>query len=132
LLALAGDQLPRAGEVGLNASVLAFALGLTLVVGISVAITPTWRALRGDLSGILRAGGRSVAGGGHARLRRGLVVAEVAVAMMLVVGAGLMSRSFLALLNVDAGFRPDHLLAVQFTISTARHTPPPQPGTTPP
>lgn len=131
LLGLAGGQLPRAAEVTLDASVLAFAVVITLVVGAGVAIAPIWRALRGDLSSVLREGGRNVAGGGHARVRRGLVVAEVAVAMMLVVGAGLMTRSFLALLAVDAGFRPDNLIAVQFTIDTARHTPPLPPGAPP-
>jgi hypothetical protein len=107
LLALAGGELPRAAEVTLDRNVLAFALGITLCVGLIVSIAPIWRALRGGVSGVLREGGRAVAGGSHARLRRGLVIAEVAVALMLVVGAGLMSRSFLALVNVDAGFHAD-------------------------
>jgi predicted permease len=128
LLALAGGQLPRAAEVALDANVLAFALGITFVVGLGVAIAPIWRALRGELSGVLREGGRSLAGSGHARVRRGLVVAEVAVAMMLVVGAGLMARSFLALIAVDAGFSADRLLAVQFTIDADRHATPVPPG----
>jgi predicted permease len=128
LIALAGGQLPRAAEVTLDGTVMGFAVAVTFVVGVAVAIVPIWRAVRGDLSSVLRDGGRSVAGGGHTRVRRALVVAEVAVAIMLVIGAGLMSRSFLALLAVDAGFRADHLLAVQFTIDPQRHAPPAPPA----
>jgi predicted permease len=124
LLALAGNQLPRASEVSLDTVVLAFSVGLTLAVALIVAIAPVWRALGGNLSGVLRDGGRTMAGGGHTRVRRALVVAEVAVAMMLIVGAGLMSRSFVALMTVDAGFDGDRLLAVQFTIDPARHAGP--------
>ncbi len=122
LLALSAGQLPRAAEVSLDATVVAFAVGVSLLVGLLVGLAPAWRTSRGDVQLALRDGGRGVAGAGHPRLRRALVVAEVAVAMMLVVGAGLMGRSFLALLAVDAGFQPDHLLAVQFTISTERHS----------
>jgi len=124
LLALSAGQLPRASEVSLDTTVLLFAAGVSLAVGVAVGLAPIWRVLRGDLSGALRDNGRSVAGASHNRLRRTLLVAEVAFAMMLVVGAGLMSRSFLALLAVDTGFKPDHLLAVQFTIDGDRHSRP--------
>jgi predicted permease len=73
------------------------------------------------VQGVLREGGRTVAGAGHRRLRRVLVAGEVAVAMVLAVGAALMGRSFLALLAVDPGFQADRLLAVQFTINSERH-----------
>src|SRR6185503_19169866 len=79
-----------------------------------------WRASRG-VAQSLREDGRGTAGTDTNRLRSGLVIAEVALAMILVIGAGLMVRSFLALQRVDAGFRPDHLLAVNFTINTQRH-----------
>jgi predicted permease len=62
-----------------------------------------------------------VTGDGGNRLRQGLVIAEVALAMMLVVGGGLMIRSFIALLRVDPGFQPDRLLVLNFTLSSARH-----------
>jgi len=132
LLALAGNQLPRASEVSLDTVVLAFSVGLTVAVAVIVAIAPVWRALGGNLSGVLRDGGRTMAGGGHTRVRRALVVAEVAVAMMLIVGAGLMSRSFVALMTVDAGFDGDRLLAVQFTIDPARHAGPAPDAAAPP
>jgi predicted permease len=122
LLALAAGQLPRAAEVSLNATVILFALGTSLITGVLVGLAPAWRLSRGGVQTILRDRGRSVAGGRHSRLRRALVVLEVAVAMVLVLGAGLMGRSLVALHHVDLGFNPDHLLAVQFTIDPGRHS----------
>jgi len=121
LLALAAGQLPRAAEVSIDTTVLAFAVGVSALAGVAFGIVPAWRISRGDAQAALRDGGRTVAGGRHGRMRVALVVAEVAVAMMLVVGAGLLGRSFLALLDEDPGFRPDGLLAVQFTIDSDRH-----------
>ena len=124
LLALAAGQLPRAGEVGLDLTVVSFAAAVALASGLLVGLVPALRISRGSVQHALRDGGRSVAGAGHRRLRRGLVVMEVGVAMVLVVAAGLMGRSFLALHAADLGFRPDHLLAVQFTIDADRHAGP--------
>ena len=121
LLALAAGELPRAAEVSVDTTVVLFAACVAMVSGVLFGLVPAWRISRGDAQAALRQGGRSVAGEGHQRLRMALVVAEVAVAMMLVVGAGLMARSFLALLDEDAGFRPEGLLAVQFTIDPDRH-----------
>lgn len=124
LLVLSAGQLPRAAEVSLDGPVVAFAIGMSILTGLLFGIVPALRTSRGDAQLVLREGGRSVAGQTNQRLRLILVVTEVAVAMMLVVGAGLMGRSFLALQQVDAGFRPDHLLAVQFSIDTSRHPSP--------
>ncbi len=119
LLKLAAGQLPRATEVRLDAPVLAFALGLSVLTGLLFGLVPALRVSGTPLQGTLKEGGRGTVGGGQ-RLRNALVIAEVALAVVLVVGAGLMTRSFVALMNVDPGFRPDHLVAVNFTISTAR------------
>jgi predicted permease len=124
LLALSAGQLPRAAEVGLDATVLAFAIGTSLLAGLLFGLAPALRATSPGLQQTLREGGRSMAGAESTRLRTGLVVAEVALAMVLVVGAGLMGRSFMALLHVDPGFRSDHLVAVQFTIDPRRHAGP--------
>ena len=124
LLALGQGDLPRAGEVTLDPVVIAFAAGMTIVTGMLFGILPALRISRANAAETLHEGGRSVAGVGHQRLRLGLVVAEVAVAMMLIVGAGLMSRSLIQLMKVDPGFTADHLLAVQFTIDPTRHSPP--------
>ncbi|MGE4066987.1 MAG: ADOP family duplicated permease [Vicinamibacterales bacterium] len=123
LLALSAGQLPRADEIALDGTVVLFTLVLAVATGVLFGILPAWRASDGRGTLELREGGRSIAGHGHRRWRRALIVAEVAVSMMLVVGAGLMARSFVALLNVDPGFRPDHLLAVQFTMDPDRFGP---------
>jgi predicted permease len=121
LLALSAGQLPRGAEVHIDGAVLLFALAISLVTGLLFGLVPAIHASRTALQGTLREAGRGVAGGAR-RLRSALVIAEVALAVVLVVGAGLMTRSFMQLMKVDPGFRSDHLLAVNFTISTTRHS----------
>ena len=121
LLGLAAGQLPRGSEVSLDGTVLLFALGLSLATGVLFGLVPAMRGVGGDLQGDLRRGGRGSAGGDATRLRDGLVVLQMAMAVILVVGAGLMTRSFVELLRVDPGFEPDHLLAANFTMSSARN-----------
>jgi putative ABC transport system permease protein len=119
LLGLSGDFLPRAADVRLDAGVLTFALGISLLTG---AVVGLWPALRASMStrmaSSLRENGRgSVGGGGGAnRARAALVTAEVALAVVLVVGSGLMLRSFQRLTSADPGFRPDGALLVRFEI----------------
>jgi putative ABC transport system permease protein len=120
LLALSAGQLPRDTDVHVDGAVLLFALALSLLTGLLFGLVPAIHASRAALQGTLREAGRGVAGGAR-RLRNALVIAEVALAVVLVVGAGLMTRSFVQLMSVDPGFRPDHLVAVNFTISTTRH-----------
>ena len=121
LLALAATELPRAAEIRLDAPVLAFSIGLSVVTGLLFGLLPALRASSADLHELIREGGRHTGGAASQRWRAALVVAEVALAAILVVGAGLMARSLSALLHVDAGFTPDRLVAVQFTISPERH-----------
>src|SRR6185503_13061737 len=120
LVQLASGQLPRAEDVGLDARVLAFTFGLSIVTGIAFGLVPAIRASSPELQQSLREGtrGSTSAGGG---LRNTLVVAEVALAMILVCGAGLMTRSFVKLLRIDLGFHPDHRVALNYSINTARH-----------
>ncbi len=119
LLALSAGQLPRGADVHIDGTVLLFALGISIVTGLSFGLVPAIHASRAALHRTLREAGRSVAGGART-LRSGLVIAEVALAVVLVVGAGLMTRSFVEIMKVDPGFRPDHLIAVNFTINPAR------------
>ncbi|HEY4306860.1 MAG TPA: ABC transporter permease [Gemmatimonadaceae bacterium] len=121
LVTMASGQLPRAEEISLDGRVLAFTAGVSLLTGIAFGLLPAMRASSPALQDSLRAGSRgsTLTTGG---LRSALVVAEVALAMILVVGAGLMTRSFVKLMQVDLGFSPDHRIAVNFTISTARHS----------
>jgi predicted permease len=123
LLRISTGQLPRAGEVGVDLRVTTFAIAVSLLAGVLFGLVPALHASAADLRGALQQGGRGTVGGGATRVRNALVVGQVALAMMLVAGAGLMTRSFVALLRVDPGFRPDGLVAVQFSISTERHGP---------
>ena len=123
LLRLAAGQLPRAEEVGLDYRVVLFTAALTIVTGVAFGLIPAIRAASPELQQSLREGSRgatTTTGG----LRNALVVAEVALAVVLVVGAGLMTRSFVKLLQVDLGFSRDHRVAVNYSISTARHSTP--------
>lgn len=120
LLALSRGQLPRSEEVSMDGSALLFALGISIAAGILFGAAPAIRSSAVNLRGSLTSGSRS-ATSANSRLRSMLVVVQVAFAVVLAVGAGLMVKSFGKLLDVNAGFKPDHLLAVNFTISTTRH-----------
>lgn len=101
--------LPRLEEIRLDPIVFAFAAAVSLATGLLFGLVPAWQSSGDDVAEQLREGSRSVAGGGR-RLRRLLVVSEIAVALLLVIGAGLMVRSFLQLNAVDPGFRAEHVL----------------------
>jgi predicted permease len=120
LVALASGQLPRAEEISLDGRVLAFTAIVSILTGVAFGLIPALRASSPALQESLRAGSRgsTFASGG---LRSALVVAEVALAMVLVIGAGLMTRSFVKLMQVDLGFVPDHRIVVDFSISSARN-----------
>ena len=105
------SDLPRAHEIRMDDTVFAFTLGLALLLGIVVGATPALQLARTSLSNMLRDEGRSgTAGRGTQYVRRGLVVSQVALAFVLLVGAGLLLASFARLLRVDPGFVADHVL----------------------
>lgn len=120
LVAMAAGQLPRAAEVSLDGRVLAFTAAVSLLTGIAFGLMPAVRASSPMLNESLRAGARGSTGASGG-LRSVLVVSEVALAMILVVGAGLMTRSFVKLMQVDLGFASDHRIAFNYSISTTRH-----------
>jgi predicted permease len=101
--------------------VLGFTAAISLVTGVAFGLVPAIRASSPELQQSLREGTRGSTGGSGG-LRNTLVVAEVALAMILVVGAGLMTRSFIKLLQIDLGFTPSHRLAINYSISTVRHS----------
>jgi putative ABC transport system permease protein len=111
----AGFPLPRRGEIEVNAAVLWFTIGISALCGLVFGLFPALQADRARVAEGLKQGGRTGSGGGRG-LRNALAAAEVAVAVVLVIGAGLMLRSFVALNRQDLGFRPDHLLAVRMTL----------------
>src|SRR6185503_12353056 len=115
LVALSPDSLPRAREIGFDWRVLAFTGGVALMTGIVFGLMPAIWGPRVDLTDALKEGSRgSTAGGG--RLRKSLVVAEVTLSVMLLVGAGLMLRSFSQLRSVNPGFRTDHALTLRVSL----------------
>jgi putative ABC transport system permease protein len=104
-------NLPRLNEVSLSMPALGFSLALILVTGIVFGLAPAWQAARADVAETLKSGSRSSSEGFRLnRLRMGLVVAEVALSLTLLVGAGLLLRSFAKLNGVDVGFQPVGLL----------------------
>lgn len=116
ILALSADTLPRVEDVRVDGRVLAFGMAVSVLAGALAGMAPALRLVRREPQQDLRGGRGAVAGEGG-RLRGALVVAEVALALLLVVGAGLMARSFHALRSVDAGFNPEHVLTVSLQLN---------------
>jgi predicted permease len=117
ILALSADTLPRVDDIRVDGRVVVFGVLLALVTGALFGLLPALRAAHAEPNVHLRAG-RTTIGRGH-RVRNALVVAEVALAIVLVIGAGLMARSFFALRSVDPGFDPDRVLTVSIMINLA-------------
>ena len=113
LLTLGYEKIPRLQEVALDSRVLGFTLLLTLLTGVVFGLAPAFQAARSDLQTLLKEGGRAAAPGGHSRLRAALVVTEVALSLVLLIGAGLLIKSFWRLQQVDTGLRAEQLLTLQ-------------------
>jgi putative ABC transport system permease protein len=113
LVAAAPQQLPRVQEIHVDLLVLVFTLGVSLLTGLLFGLAPALQASHLELSEVLKEGGRgNSAGPRHGRLRNLLVIAEIAMSLILLIGAGLLARSFLRLLDVQTGFRADHLVTM--------------------
>jgi putative ABC transport system permease protein len=114
LSVLASLYLPRAREIGIDRAVLAFTAGLIVLTGVGFGLLPALQASRPDLQTVLKDTGKGTsAGARRSRLRGGLVVLEVALALVLLAGAGLLLRSFEQLVRVKPGFNPESLLTLQ-------------------
>ncbi|HEX7050808.1 MAG TPA: ABC transporter permease [Longimicrobiales bacterium] len=122
LLATSPDSIPRADSLGLDLSVLLFTLGVALLTGVLFGLAPLLHLTQRAMGAALKDGGqRSTAAAGRQRLRRVLVVSEVALAVVLVVGSGLLLRSLAALQEVDPGFEPEGLLTFEISLPQARY-----------
>ncbi|HEX6306856.1 MAG TPA: ABC transporter permease [Longimicrobiales bacterium] len=120
LLATNPRGIPRALEIGLDANVLLFTLAVAIATGLLFGLAPALHLTRRSVTQSLRDGtGRTTASGARQQVRRLLVVSEVALAVVLVVGSGLMLRSFAELQKVDPGFEPDGLLSFQLFLPAA-------------
>ncbi len=117
--ALAGrlpDELPRAKEIGIDRVALGFTAALSVLTGLVFGIIPALTGARPALNETLKEGGRTGAGLSRGRIRGALIVSEVALSLALLVGAGLLIKSFWRLAQVDPGFQPDHLLTLNVTL----------------
>jgi putative ABC transport system permease protein len=119
LIALAPAGLPRIDEVHIDLRVLLFASAASLLASLVFGVAPALHTSRNDLNDVIKQGGRSMAGGAGGRTRTALIVFETAAAVVLVIGAGLLIRSFAALSTVDLGFRTERLLTADTAVPVA-------------
>ena len=124
LVAAVADQMPRAAEIRVDAAVLLFGLGVSLVTGALAGLLPAWRLTRADPNDALKQGGRSESDAGSPAIRNTLVVAEVALALLLMAGAGLLVRSLGRLRSVAPGFDPEHVLTAFVSIPEQKYVTP--------
>ena len=123
LLALEPGDLPRVSEVGVDVRVLAFALGLSIVVAAVLGLLSALRGTRGDLRQAMAQAQRTQAGAGASyRVRGALVIAQMALTLVLLVGAGLLVRSFVRLTQIDPGYRTERAVVLDISAATGDDT----------
>jgi putative ABC transport system permease protein len=126
LMAAAPQGLPGGHQARLDPTVLGYALALTALTACLFGLVPALRHSRPDVMETLKAGGRSEPGGGGTRLRSTLVVSQVAMALVLLVGAGLLVRSLRALSHVEPGFAAENLLTMEYRLPANKYPEGPQ------
>jgi putative ABC transport system permease protein len=127
LLKISAGSVPQVVPIGLDRSVLLFTFGVSLLTGLFFGLVPALRTAKLDLRETLNEGSRgSTSGPGHHRLRDLLVASEIALAVLLLVGSGLLLRSFSRLQEVPPGFQPDHLLVADLPLSETAYAKPEQ------
>ncbi len=118
------NALPFLNNLHVDGGILAFACGLSLVTGVVFGLAPALQTARLDLQEALKEGGRSASSSGRQRLRSTLVVTEIALAVVLLVGAGLMMKSLLRLLQVNLGFNPENVLTMTVALPASKYSEP--------
>src|SRR5438874_1552704 len=121
------QRLPRSAEIALDGWVFTFALGVSLLTGIAVGLLSAWRLTKNEASESLKAGiGRASSDSGGTRTRSVLVISEIALSLMLLIGAGLLIRSLSMLRHVNPGFDPSSLLTLDVSIPSTKFSDPTQ------
>lgn len=127
LAAWAAAQLPQGIPIGIDGRVLLFAIAVSIATGVLTGIFPALQLARANLNNTLRDEGRGLSGGrSRARLRSSLVVGQVALSLLLLIGAGLLVRSFERLLRTDPGFVPGHVLTMEVSLPNTKYVRPQQ------
>jgi putative ABC transport system permease protein len=122
LLAVGGNTIPRAKEIKLDTTVILFTLLVSFITGIIFGLVPALQASKPDLNESLKEGGRGASAGFRRnRVRSIFVVAEVAICLVLLIGAGLMIKSFARLVNVSPGFNPESMLAFNVSLPNSKY-----------
>jgi len=121
LVALKPENLPRVQEINVDGRVLAFTFGVSLLTGIIFGLLPAWAGARNLDGEGLKESGRNAASSGGQRLRSAFVVAELAIALILLVGAGLLVKTFWNLRSVQPGFDPNHLITMRVELPALRY-----------
>jgi putative ABC transport system permease protein len=121
LLKLDDNKIPRATEIGLDSNVLLFTLGVSVLTGVIFGLAPAFQTSNVNLHDTLKEGGRSGRAGVSRGVRNALVVAEIAFAVVLLVGAGLLIRSFMRLQQVDPGFQPRGVLSMLVSLPANKY-----------
>jgi len=118
------DDLPNPDQIALDWRVLAFNLALSLATGMVCGLAPAWQVRRVNVNDALKAAGRSITGGVHQYLRGALVVAEMALTVVLLVGAGLLLRSFIQLRTANPGYDPHGVLTMRIALAERQYADP--------
>ncbi len=125
LSTLAASQIPRLHEINLDYRVVIFSTIATLFTAILFGLAPAWQSSRVNLNDALKEGGRGNIGGARQkRLRGALVIAEIALSLILLIGAGLLLRSFVKVLQTDPGFKPEGVMTLSIELPDARYAQP--------
>ena len=114
--------MPFLKTLGLDTRILLFSFGLSLFTGVVFGLAPSLQSSRLDLNEVLKEGGRTMAAGASHRLRSAMVVTEIALAVVLLIGAGLMMKSLLRLLQTNVGFQTDNLMTMTVVLPAAKFT----------
>src|SRR5436305_2426890 len=122
LVALGPQGIPRLGQARVDGVALLFALGISLAAGVLFGLAPALQTSRADLGGVIREGSRGSKGRSGTRARGLLVVVEMALAVVLLAGAGLLIRSFSRLQSVDPGFRPERILTFNLELPDGKYS----------